>query len=138
MDTSATELVKRVWISVSVTRHFLIGMASLLILADLAGFAELRADGESQAPISEIQQSVPEIIFKHDPTDNFLSSLAPIRPASPEPRTSSWGNGHIVIADPGDFPRIRALDYHAPGRLWDNMRPNLFGQEVPDEWDFTT
>ncbi|WP_010588238.1 transporter [Schlesneria paludicola] len=46
------------------------------------------------------------------------------------------GNGQIVISDPADFPRIRVLDYHQPGSLWDNMRPNLFGQEVPDEWDF--
>ena len=28
------------------------------------------------------------------------------------------------------------MDVHSPGRLFDNMRPNLLGINVPDEWDF--
>lgn len=61
---------------------------------------------------------------------------APAGHASGYPRQMPWGNGHIMIADPADFPRVKAFDVHSPGSLWDNMRPNLFGIEVPDEWDF--
>ena len=51
-------------------------------------------------------------------------------------RYAPWGNGHIVIADPADFPRVKAFDHHCPDCLWDTMRPNLIGQQVSDEWDF--
>ena len=52
------------------------------------------------------------------------------------PRRMPWGNGHIIIADPADFPHIRAFDNFQSGSVKYNMRPNLFGVAVTDEWDF--
>ena len=80
----------------------------------------------------------PETVFA-DPgaPPAFYQAAAP-QYGSPSgyPRRMPWGNGHVMIADPAEFPRIKAFDHHEPGSLWDNMRPNLFGQEVTDEWDF--
>lgn len=78
----------------------------------------------------------PDTVF----TDTLAQPFDPAKTAehgsSGYPRRMPWGNGHIMIADPADFPRIKRFDVHSPGSLWDNMRPNLFGQEVSDEWDF--
>lgn len=70
------------------------------------------------------------------PADIAPLTQAPTGHASGYPRQMPWGNGHIMIADPADFPRVKAFDVHSPGSLWDNMRPNLFGIAVSDEWDF--
>ncbi len=52
------------------------------------------------------------------------------------PRYAPWGNGYIVITDPAEYPRIPALDNADPSSIWSTYRANLFGQDVPDEWDF--
>src|SRR4029079_12356284 len=44
--------------------------------------------------------------------------------------------GNLQIADPADHPRIPALDNDDPQSLFYTMRPNLFGEQIPDEWDF--
>jgi len=46
------------------------------------------------------------------------------------------GNGWIVVSDPMAYPRVPALDCDDPDRLLYTYRPNLFGIDVPDEWDF--
>jgi hypothetical protein len=46
------------------------------------------------------------------------------------------GNGYIPVSDPFDYPRIPALDWDDPGSIFYTFRPNLFGVEVADEWDF--
>ena len=79
----------------------------------------------------------PDPIF----SDSHSPEIAPLTAApaghgSGYPRQMPWGNGHIMIADPADFPRVKAFDVHSPGSLLDNMRPNLFGVPVTDEWDF--
>ncbi len=79
----------------------------------------------------------PGTIFTDTPPQEIAPLMsAPTGHASGYPRQMPWGNGHIMIADPADFPRVKAFDVHSPGSLWDNMRPNLFGIESSDEWDF--
>lgn len=51
-------------------------------------------------------------------------------------RYAPWGNGHIVITDPADYPRIPDLDNDDPSSIFSTYRANLFGEEVSDEWDF--
>ena len=51
-------------------------------------------------------------------------------------RYAPWGNGHIVITDPAEYPRIPDLDNDDPSSIFSTYRPNLFGQDVSDEWDF--
>lgn len=52
------------------------------------------------------------------------------------PRHAPWGNGHIVITDPAEYPRIPNLDNDDPTSIFFTSRANLFGQDVSDEWDF--
>ncbi|MEI8379321.1 MAG: transporter [Planctomycetota bacterium] len=79
----------------------------------------------------------PGTIFTDTPPQEIAPLMsAPTGHASGYPRQMPWGNGHIMIADPADFPRVKAFDVHSPGSLWNNMRPNLFGIESSDEWDF--
>ena len=80
----------------------------------------------------------PDTVFSNPGTPPaYYQAAAPEHGSSSGyPRRMPWGNGHIMIADPAEFPRIKAFDVHSPGSLWDNMRPNLFGVPVDDEWDF--
>ena len=80
----------------------------------------------------------PDTVFSNPGTPPaFYQVAAPEHGSSSSyPRRMPWGNGHILIADPAEFPRIKALDVHSPGSLWDNLRPNLFDVPVEDEWDF--
>lgn len=77
----------------------------------------------------------PDSVFRFDPLMRVKGSAVQL--VSGEHRTSPWGNGQIVVADPADFPRIRAFDVDDRESLWDNMRPNLIGEAIPDEWDFS-
>lgn len=45
-------------------------------------------------------------------------------------------NGHIVIADPADDPYLPIFESNDPCSLFYRGRPNFFGEEIPDEWDF--
>jgi len=86
------------------------------------------------APISPS----PAAVFADVPPQDFQRTAVAAGQEAPSgyPRRMPWGNGHIMIADPADFPRIKAFDVHSPGSLFDNMRPNLFNVPVTDEWDF--
>ena len=60
---------------------------------------------------------------------------------APPPPTSGVrylpdGNGWIVVSDPMKYPRVPALDCDDPASLFYTYRANLFGIDVPDEWDF--
>lgn len=57
-------------------------------------------------------------------------------PPSDETRYLPEGNGWIVVSDPRQYPRIPALDCDIPGSIFNTWRANLFGIDVPDEWDF--
>lgn len=57
-------------------------------------------------------------------------------PPSDDTRYSPEGNGWIVISDPWQYPRIPALDCDIPGSIFYTWRANLFGIDVPDEWDY--
>jgi hypothetical protein len=57
-------------------------------------------------------------------------------PAEEAVRYLPDGNGRIVVSDPLDFSRVPALDCDDPSSLLYTYRPNLFGIDVPDEWDF--
>ena len=108
--------------------------SALFMIADMVPAEDFPHESTRRAVIS-IPEPEPDAVFtRSDPTD-FLKSV-PVRLVSKEPRKTDWGNGHIVITDPADFPRIRAFDHHEPNSLLDNMRPNFFGQEVTDDWDF--
>jgi hypothetical protein len=48
-----------------------------------------------------------------------------------------WGPPQLEIADwRDDYERIRALDNGNPNSLFYTNRANIFGQDVPDEWDW--
>ena len=48
-----------------------------------------------------------------------------------------WGPPQLEIADwRNDYERIRALDNDNPESLFYTNRANIFGQDVPDEWDW--
>lgn len=53
------------------------------------------------------------------------------------PRPSGRGRGSISIGDPAEYPRIEAFVVHDPDSFWDSMRPNLLGEEITEEWDFS-
>src|SRR2546421_6993318 len=57
-------------------------------------------------------------------------------PLSDEVRYLPEGNGWIVISDPWQYSRIPCLDCDDPSSVFYTYRANLFGIEVPDEWDF--
>src|SRR5262249_10342642 len=57
-------------------------------------------------------------------------------PPSNEVRYLPDGNGWIVVSNPMEYPRLPALDCDDPGSLFYTYRANLFGIDVPDEWDF--
>lgn len=57
-------------------------------------------------------------------------------PPSDDVRYLPEGNGWIVVADPMAYPSIPALDCDIPGSIFYTYRANLFGIDVPDEWDF--
>jgi len=44
--------------------------------------------------------------------------------------------GNLEVGDPRDHPRIPDLDNDNPYSLFYTQRPNLFGEQIPDEWDF--
>jgi hypothetical protein len=75
---------------------------------------------------------------------NVLAASVPPRenaifqppPPSDEIRYLPEGNGWIVVSDPMLYPRIPALDCDMPGSMFYTYRANLFGIDVPDEWDF--
>jgi len=46
------------------------------------------------------------------------------------------GNGWIVVSDPWEYSRIPCLDCDDPNSIFYTYRANLFGIDVPDEWDF--
>jgi len=67
------------------------------------------------------------------PRENAI--FAPPPPSS-ETRYLPEGNGWIVVSDPMQYPRVPALDCDDPNSVFYTYRANLFGIDVPDEWDF--
>jgi hypothetical protein len=49
---------------------------------------------------------------------------------------SAWGSGNIKIEDPAEYPHVTSLDNSNRNSLFDTLRPNLLGRDVPPEWDF--
>ncbi len=78
------------------------------------------------------------------PEDALLVAMVPPRdnaifappPPSNETRYLPEGNGWIVTSNPMEYPRIPALDCDDPSSVFYTYRANLFGIDVPDEWDF--
>jgi Putative MetA-pathway of phenol degradation len=103
---------------------------------EISGFTQTFPGKEMSQPA----KAVPDVdqVFADPGTTQPFNNATPSSQGSSSgyPRRMPWGNGHIMIADPADFPRIKAFDVHAPGRFLDNMRPNMFGVPVEDEWDF--
>ncbi len=117
-----------------VARPTVLIVAALFTMTTLAVGSDAPSDHRPKMVVS-IADAEPDAVFTRSDSTDFLRSV-PVRLVSEGVRKTDWGNGHIVITDPAEFPRIRAFDHFEPGSLWDNMRPNLFGQEVADEWDF--
>ncbi len=57
-------------------------------------------------------------------------------PAERPRRYESYGNGWIPRFYVDDYPKIGALDNNNPTSFWYSLRPNLFNEQVTDEWDF--
>ncbi|WP_010587326.1 transporter [Schlesneria paludicola] len=114
-----------------------VAMAVLLVFVEAIPAADDFVTPQ-RATLVSAPPTQPDTVFPPDHQPDLTNFLVSNHPANPPayPRPTDWGNGHITIADPAEFPRIRAFDCHAPGSLWENMRPNLLGQEVTDEWDF--
>lgn len=75
---------------------------------------------------------------KEQPTAGGLAATplqsSPLTPPDPQ---HLWRGGWIRHSDPLEYPRIASLDYDRPDSVWDTYRPNLVGEAVTDEWDFT-
>jgi hypothetical protein len=66
--------------------------------------------------------------------DNYFDSGAP--PTDADVRYLPDGNGRIPVSNPLEYSRIAALDCDNPQSVFYTYRPNLFGIDVSDEWDF--
>jgi hypothetical protein len=68
-------------------------------------------------------------------TDQPLDAEPPRYAPAPPKLPGCWlSGGRIPIAKIEEYPRIPALD--CDRGLFDTWRPNLFGKDVPEEWDF--
>lgn len=121
-------------------------MASLLLLVAFCprpASAQVNGYVGQTVPIAGLEPTAvpppPAAIFGDgSPTQDFQRAVPTVttESATGYPRRMPWGNGHILVADPAEYPKIRALSVQSPGGLLDDMRANLFGIDVPDEWDF--
>ena len=134
------------WSLIHVVTQPAMSMAvACLLMVNLSAAADPPARG-SQVTLTKggaTSGAVPvrDSLFEADRSEDFIRTVQ-TQPPPHEARTSSSGShssgssSHIVVTDPAEFPRIQAFDHHDPDSLWDNMRPNLFGEAVTDDWDF--
>jgi hypothetical protein len=129
------------WLSDEFGRNFQSWIASLACCAlGLCLTGSLRAQdsawfGGLPLPPSESVafRDLDRLAMTVPPRDNAV--FAP-PPPSDEVRYLPEGNGWIVVTDPMQYPRIPAVDCSIPGSIFYTYRANLFGIDVPDEWDF--
>lgn len=77
------------------------------------------------------------------PLDSVFEGLEQRRETTfdPSPGASAneramWSSHNIRVVDPHSYSRIKALDNDDPNSFFYTWRPNIFGQDVPDEWDY--
>ena len=109
------------------------GVSSLAVLPETTVNFPF-ADREQWQPVDFIAED--QWIPAGEPPPKWFEIYRANDGDSSSQRYAPWGNGHIVITDPAEYPRIPDLDNDDPSSIFSTYRANLFGQEVSDEWDF--
>ena len=68
--------------------------------------------------------------------EDHRESLVEDKPGASVGERSMWGTINSRVVDPKQYVRIDALENNDPNRFWYSLRPNIFGIDVPDEWDY--
>ena len=121
----------------------MVGALLLLVIsirssqAQEPNFAAPAVQNAAFVPLPPIPPS-PATVFGDTPPQDFQRVVPQEHGTSTGyPRRMPWGNGHIVIADPKEAPRLPIFKDSAPESLFGMDRPNLFNRPVDDEWDFS-